>query len=84
MKRAMREGGSEGRYVFWGGKVGGLKHFPAMMVPSGRSQWPRGIRHELSTLAQTLGSWVRMPFKASMSVCVYSVFVLFCVQVTAL
>jgi hypothetical protein len=28
------------------------------------SQWPRGIRHELSSLAQTLESWVRILLKA--------------------
>jgi hypothetical protein len=49
-----------------------------------RSQWPRGLRHELSSPAQTLGSWVRIPLEAWMSGCVYSVFVLFCVQVAAL
>jgi hypothetical protein len=31
----------------------------------------RGQRLELSSLAQTLGSWVRFPLKAWMSVCVY-------------
>jgi hypothetical protein len=41
-----------------------------------RSQWPRGLRHELSSLTRTLGSWVRIPLKVWMSVCVYSVFVL--------
>jgi hypothetical protein len=25
------------------------------------AQWPRGLRHELSSPAQTLGSWVRIP-----------------------
>jgi hypothetical protein len=40
-----------------------------------RSQWPRGIRHELSSLARTLGTWVGIPLKAWMSVCIYSVFV---------
>jgi hypothetical protein len=44
-----------------------------------RSQWPRSLRHELSSLTRTLGSWVRMPLKEWMSVCGYSVFVLFCV-----
>jgi hypothetical protein len=44
----------------------------------------RGLRHELSSPAQTLGSWVRIPLKAWMSVCLYSVFVLSCVQVAAL
>jgi hypothetical protein len=41
-----------------------------------RSHWPSSLRHELSSLAGTLGSWVRIPLKAWMSVCVYSVFVL--------
>jgi hypothetical protein len=36
----------------------------------------RGLRHELSSLALTLGSWVRIPLEAWMSVCVYYVFVL--------
>jgi hypothetical protein len=44
-----------------------------------QSQWPRGLRHELSSLAPMLRSWTRIPLKAWMSVCVYSVFVLFCV-----
>jgi hypothetical protein len=47
------------------------------------SEWPRGLRLELSSLAGTLGSWVKNPFKAWMSVCDYSVFV-FCVYVGAL
>jgi hypothetical protein len=37
---------------------------------SSRSQWPRSLRHELSLPARTLGSWVRIPLKAWMSVCV--------------
>jgi hypothetical protein len=41
-----------------------------------RSQWQRGIWHELSSLARMLGSWVRIPLEAWRSVCVYSVFVL--------
>jgi hypothetical protein len=49
-----------------------------------RSQCPRGLRHELSSPAQTLGSWVRIPLEAWMSVCIYSVFVMSCVQVVAL
>jgi hypothetical protein len=61
-----------------------LAIFSTVMVPRCRSQWPHGLRHELSWLAGTLGSWVRIPLKAWMSVCVYSVFVLFCVQVEAL
>jgi hypothetical protein len=35
---------------------------------TGRSQWPRGLSHELSSLARTLRSWVRIPLKAWMSV----------------
>jgi hypothetical protein len=45
----------------------------------GRSQWHRNLKHELPPPAQTLGSWVRIPLKEWMSVCVYSMFVLFCV-----
>jgi hypothetical protein len=44
-----------------------------------RSQWPRALRHEPSSPAQTLKSCVRIPLEAWMSVCVYSVFVLSCV-----
>jgi hypothetical protein len=40
---------------------------------------PRGLRHEPSSAARTLGSWARIPLKAWMSICVYSMFVLFCV-----
>jgi hypothetical protein len=46
---------------------------------SRRSQWPRRLKHEPSSPARTLGSWVQTPLEAWMSVCVYSVFVLFCV-----
>jgi hypothetical protein len=38
----------------------------------------------MSSLARTLGSWVRIPLKAWMSVSVYSVFLLSCVLVAAL
>jgi hypothetical protein len=40
---------------------------------------PRGLIHEPSSLSRTLGSLVRIPLEAWISVCVYSVFVLFCV-----
>jgi hypothetical protein len=44
----------------------------------GWSQWPRGLRHELPSLARTLGSWARIPLKAWMfGVCMR----LFCVCV---
>jgi hypothetical protein len=39
-----------------------------------RSNWRRGLTHELSSPAQTLRSWVRIPFEALVSVCA-----LFCV-----
>jgi hypothetical protein len=41
-----------------------------------RSQWPRRLRHELSSLARKLGSWFRIPLNALTFVCVCSVFVL--------
>jgi hypothetical protein len=50
--------------------------FIAYSLNLSRSQWPRCLGHELSSRVQTLGSWVRIPLKAWMSVCVYSVFVL--------
>jgi hypothetical protein len=37
------------------------------------------LQHEPSPLARMMGSWVRNPIKAWMSVCVCSVFVLSCV-----
>jgi hypothetical protein len=37
------------------------------------SQSPRGLRHELSSPARTLGSWVRILQEAWMSVYVYIV-----------
>jgi hypothetical protein len=39
----------------------------------------RGLRHELSSLAQTLGSWVRIPLKAWMSVCAFILFLCYSV-----
>jgi hypothetical protein len=44
-----------------------------------RSHWPRGLRHELSSPAQALGPWFRIPLEAWMFVYVYSVSVLPCV-----
>jgi hypothetical protein len=43
------------------------------------SEWPCGLRREMSSLAQTLGSWIRIPLKARIYICVYPVFVLSCV-----
>jgi hypothetical protein len=44
---------------------------------SSRSQWPRRLRHQVSSLARTLGSWVRIPLKAWVSV--LCAFILCCV-----
>jgi hypothetical protein len=38
----------------------------------------RAVSYELSSLPSSLGSLVRIPLKAWMSVCVYSMFVLLC------
>jgi hypothetical protein len=35
-----------------------------------RTQWPHGLRHEPSSPAGTLGSWVRIPLEAWISLCV--------------
>jgi hypothetical protein len=43
-----------------------------------RTQWTRGLRHEPSSPARTLGSWVRIPLEVLMSVCVYSICVVQC------
>jgi hypothetical protein len=58
--------------------------FGGLVLNSWRSQWPSGLRHEPSFPARTLESWVRIPLEPWISVCVYSVFVLSCVQVAAL
>jgi hypothetical protein len=55
-----------------------------MIYESMQQKWTRRLRHELFSEAETLGSWVRIPIEAWMSVCVYSMFVLFCVQVATL
>jgi hypothetical protein len=47
--------------------------FNAALSLFSRSQWTRGLRHEPSSPARTLGSWVRIPLKGWRSVCVYSV-----------
>jgi hypothetical protein len=36
-----------------------------------RSRWPRSLRHDLSSPARTLGSWIRIPLEAWMSVCAF-------------
>jgi hypothetical protein len=41
-------------------------------------------KNELSSLARTLEPWFGIPLEMCISVCVYSVFVLSCLQVVAL
>jgi hypothetical protein len=53
-----------------------------VMRSVGQLQCPRGLRYEPFSPARILVSWVRIPLEAC--VCVYSVFVLFCVYVAAL
>jgi hypothetical protein len=40
-----------------------------IFIIKGRSQWRCGLWFELSSPTQTLGSWVRIPLEARMSVC---------------
>jgi hypothetical protein len=40
------------------------------LVSLGRWQWPRDLRHELSSLDRTLGSWLRIPLNHSKHGCV--------------
>jgi hypothetical protein len=54
----------------------GFPRFSSTMHVLRRSQCPRCLRHEMSSPARTLGSWIRISLKAWMSGCVYSVFVL--------
>jgi hypothetical protein len=57
---------------------------PLTVFTQSWSQWSCGLRHESFSPAETLGSWVRIPLKVWISVCVYSVYVLFFLYVAAL
>jgi hypothetical protein len=46
----------------------------------GRSECPRGLMHAPSLPARNLELYVRIPLEAWMSVCVYSVCVVLCVD----
>jgi hypothetical protein len=48
-------------------------NFNLLVTCASRSQWLRGLRYELSSLARTLVSRVRFPLNAWLSACVYSV-----------
>jgi hypothetical protein len=43
------------------------------IVSADHSDRPRGLRQEMFTPARTLGSWVRIPLEAWMSVCLFCV-----------
>jgi hypothetical protein len=45
-----------------------------------REQWPHDIRHKISSLAQTLRSWIRIPIETWMCVHVSAVLTLSCVR----
>jgi hypothetical protein len=45
--------------------------FTILWIYIRQTQWPRGLRHELSSLPQTLGSWVRISLKTWMSMCTF-------------
>jgi hypothetical protein len=57
-----------------------LKIEPSNIIMADHSGRPRGVRHELSSLARTLRSWVRIPLKG-MYACVrlFYVCVVLCV-----
>jgi hypothetical protein len=75
----------EPAFICYKCKIDYCRHMEVVMLlymgsnNKSRSQWPRGLRHELFSLVRTLGSWVRILLKAWMSVCVHYLFVLFCV-----
>jgi hypothetical protein len=77
-------------FVFYNIQYRRFKHseissyFRVAVTTFSRPQWPLGLRHKLLSSTYTLGSQVRIPIEAWMSVCVYSSFVLSCVQVAAL
>jgi hypothetical protein len=64
----------------WGGLYFSVRaESPGVINNACRSQWPRGLRHEMSSSAQTLGSYVRIPldvpvwfYSASVPSCVGS------------
>jgi hypothetical protein len=61
-----------------------VKTVGAIIPLHSRSQWQHGLRLEPLSLVWALGSWVPNPLEACSSLCVYSMFVLSCVQAAAL
>jgi hypothetical protein len=77
-------------YISWNCKLHRQIHFPTfsfhlrhlictIWMSASRSQWPHGLRQQVSSPAGTLGSCVRSPLKAWTPVCVYCVRVVLCV-----
>jgi hypothetical protein len=50
--------------------------FTFVVSPKSRSQWPRCLRYEMSSVAQILGPWVPIAIEVNMYVSVFSVLVL--------
>jgi hypothetical protein len=46
--------------------VNGIRHYSNSIPPECRSQWLRGLRYEMSSLALSVGSWVLIPLKVWM------------------
>jgi hypothetical protein len=44
--------------------IDGRQDKDILMLNYSQSQWPRGLRHEMSSPARTLGSWFRVPLEA--------------------
>jgi hypothetical protein len=68
--------------LLWNGVVYNYQHWYSYIMLNrnyGRSQWPRGLRHELHLPALTLGSWVRIPLEAWMTVRLFCVCGVLCV-----
>jgi hypothetical protein len=64
--------GTHIRYTYQNpGPISWLRNLFCFSESLRRSQWPRGLRHELSSPARTLGSWVRISLKAWLFVSVF-------------
>jgi hypothetical protein len=50
------------------------------LITTSRLQRPSDLRHEMSSLVQTLGSWLHILLKAWVFFCIHSMFVLPCVS----
>jgi hypothetical protein len=74
-------------YKLWSSSLCNFLQPPIISLfwdPNDQSQWPRVLRHELSSLARTLGSWVRIRMRAWVSMYAFIVCVVLCVGSMAL